>query len=211
MLDLSEELTSRIEEAVLDVFSSYDFHRATTRDIAARARTSLSKLYAFGSTKDEVFFHFVGRWLVQLAALIEQAMQDKPSAKERLWTSIEVEFAFHDRDPRLPRALFLTLPRGVWIRHPSYKSPVFRQLLRTIEIGREEGTVLRDADPISLADAVVGVIDRAVISWLFRGRPKRLSDKAEDVFRLAWRAISTERDDETRLVRASGVKGKAKR
>jgi AcrR family transcriptional regulator len=206
MLELSEDLRSRIEEAVLDVFSGNDFHRATTREIAARARTSLSKLYAFGSTKDEVFFHFVGRWLIQLAELIERGMQGRPTAKERLWASIEVEFAFYDRDPRVPRALFLTLPRGVWIRHRTYNSPVFRQLLRTIEIGRADGSVLTDIDPVSLADVVVGVIDRAVISWLFRGRPKRLSDKAEDVFRLAWRAISMERDDTSRVVRASGVK-----
>jgi AcrR family transcriptional regulator len=195
-LELSEELTSRIEEAVLDVFSTNDFHRATTRDIAAKAKTSLSKLYAVGSTKDEVFFHFVSRWITQLASLVDEGMANKSDAKERLRAAIRVEFAFYDRDPRLARALFLTLPRGVWIREPSFNAPTFRQLLKTIELGRAEGTVLNDMDVVSLADAVAGAIERAVISWLFRGTPKMISNKAANVFRLAWRAVSTERDEE---------------
>jgi len=195
-LELSEELTSRIEEAVLDVFSTNDFHNATTRDIAARAKTSLSKLYAFGSTKDEVLFHFVSRWISRLASLVEEGMADKPGAKERLRAAVRVEFAVYDRDPRLARVMFMTLPRGVWIRDPSFNAPTFRQLLKTIELGRAEGTVLDDIDVISLADAVAGAIDRAVTSWLFRGKPQKLSDKAPNVFRLAWRAVSTQRDEE---------------
>ncbi len=191
-----KDLTSRIEEAVLEVFSTNDFHRATTREIAASAKTSLSKLYAFGSTKDEVFFHFVSQWITQLASLVEAGSESQPNAKERLRASINVEFAFYDRDPRLARALFLTLPRGVWIRDPSFNSPGFRHLLKTIEVGRTEGAIVSDMDAVSLADAIVGTIDRAVISWLFRGSPKKLSDKAADVFRLAWRAVSTEREEE---------------
>lgn len=202
-MDLSEELTSRIEEAVLDVFSTNDFHNATTRDIAARAKTSLSKLYAFGSTKDEVLFHFVSRWIARLAALIEVEMANQPGARERLQAAICVEFALYDRDPRLARVMFLTLPRGVWIRDPSFNAPTFRQLLKTIELGRAEGTILSDVDVVSLADAVAGAIDRAVTSWLFRGTPKKLSDKAVNVFRLSWRAVSTEREHEAKLRRAS--------
>ena len=193
-MELSEELLSRIEEAVLDVFSTNDFHRATTRDIAARAKTSLSKLYVLGSTKDEVFFHFVSRWIAQLASLVDAGMANKLGAKERLRAAIRVEFAFYDRDPRLARALFLTLPRGVWIRDPSFNAPTFRQLLRTIELGRTEGTVLHDMDAVNLADSVAGIIERAVISWLFRKTPRALSNKAANVFRLAWRAVGTERD-----------------
>jgi AcrR family transcriptional regulator len=202
-LDLSEELTSRIEEAVLEVFATNDFHNATTRDIAARAKTSLSKLYAFGSTKDEVLFHFVSRWIARLAALVEEGMANAPGARERLLAAIRVEFALYDRDPRLARVMFLTLPRGVWIRDPSFNAPTFRQLLRTIELGRAEGTVLDDVDVVSLADTVAGAIDRAVTTWLFRGTPKKLSDKAANVFRLSWRAVSTGRDEETKRRRPS--------
>lgn len=202
-MDLNEELTGRIEEAVLDVFSTNDFHRATTREIAASAKTSLSKLYAFGSTKDEVFFYFVSRWLTQLASLVAEGMVQEPGAKERLQAAIRIEFAFYDHDPRLARALFLTLPRGVWVRHSSFNSPGVRQLLKTIEQGRAEGTIITDVDAVGVADVIVGAVDRAVISWLFRGTPKKLSDKAADVFRLAWRAISTEREEETGGGRAS--------
>ncbi|WP_137389094.1 TetR/AcrR family transcriptional regulator [Rhodoligotrophos defluvii] len=202
-------MARRIEEAVLDVFSTNDFHRATTRDIAARAKTSLSKLYALGSTKDEVFFHFVSRWVARVARVVDEGMASKPDAKERLRAAIHVEFAFYDHDPRLARALFLTLPRGVWIRDPSFNAPGFRQLLRTIELGRAEGTILKDMDMVNLADAVVGVMDRAILSWLYRGTPKKLSDKAPDVFHLAWRAISTEREDKMARPRAPRRNGRS--
>lgn len=188
-MELSAELVGRIEEAVLEEFSNNDFHRATTREIAAKAKTSLSKLYALGATKDEVFFHFVSMWMTKLTSLMELEMAKETTAKGRLGAALEVEFAFYDRDPRIARALFLTLPRGIWTRDPSFRNPAFRQLLRTIEIGRAEGTVVESLDKINLADAVVGIIDRAVVSWLFRGSPNKIADKTPDILRLIWRVI----------------------
>ena len=56
---LKPEVYQRLEQAVLDIFSHSDFHKANIRDVANRAGVSFSTIYKHYGSKERLVFAFV--------------------------------------------------------------------------------------------------------------------------------------------------------
>ncbi|RPJ07316.1 MAG: TetR/AcrR family transcriptional regulator, partial [Deltaproteobacteria bacterium] len=64
--ELNSDIHQRLEKAVLEVFSNSDFHRASIRDIAARAGVSFTTIYKHYGSKEHLVFAFVDIWMGKL-------------------------------------------------------------------------------------------------------------------------------------------------
>ena len=79
--ELNGDIHERLEKAVLEVFSSSDFHRASIRDIANKAGVSFTTIYKHYGSKERLVFAFVDIWMGKLITCRELRISKKNYVK----------------------------------------------------------------------------------------------------------------------------------
>ena len=193
---LKPEVYHRLEQAVLDIFSHSDFHKANIRDVANRAGVSFSTIYKHYGSKERLVFAFVDVWLGKLTERIYDHLQGIENLKEKMRKVLWLQLDYYERNPGLARIIFMTLPMETWIADETFKQKKMINLyLEVMRNGQKEGQLNPHVRAGVLLDFMLGTVQRAFTMWISRGKQGRLTDQASMLFEMVWRAISNPGND----------------
>jgi AcrR family transcriptional regulator len=188
---LKPEVYQRLEQAVLDIFSHSDFHKANIRDVANRAGVSFSTIYKHYGSKERLVFAFVDVWLGKLTERIYDHLQGIEDLKEKMRKVLWLQLDYYERNPGLARIIFMTLPMETWMADETFKQKKMINLyLEVMRNGQKEGQLNPHVRAGVLLDFMLGTVQRAFTMWISRGQQGRLTDQANMLFEMVWRAIS---------------------
>ena len=188
---LKPDVYRRLEEAVLDIFSHSDFHKANIRDVANRAGVSFSTIYKHYGSKERLVFAFVDVWLGKLTERIYDHLQGIEDLKEKMRKVLWLQLDYYERNPGLARIIFMTLPMKTWMADETFKQKkMINMYLEVMRNGQKEGVLNPNVRAGVLLDFMLGTVQRAFTMWISRGQQGRLTDQATMLFEMVWRAIS---------------------
>jgi AcrR family transcriptional regulator len=188
---LKPDVYQRLEQAVLDIFSNSDFHKANIRDVANRAGVSFSTIYKHYGSKERLVFAFVDVWLGKLTDRIYDHLQGIEDLKEMMRKVLWLQLDYYERNPGMARIIFMTLPMETWMADETFKQKKMINLyLEVMRNGQKEGQLNPHVRAGVLLDFMLGTVQRAFTMWISRGQQGRLTDQANILFEMIWRAIS---------------------
>jgi len=188
---LEPESHQRLEEAVMDIFSSQDFHQANIRTVAKRAGVSFSTIYKYYGSKEGLLFAFVDKRLGVLTDRMIDHLQGIENLKEKLRKVFWVQLDYYERDLQLGRIIFMTVPLATWIKDRTFvQKKMYGMFLQTLRQGQEQGVLNNRVTPQVLLDCMHGLVERSFYMWIFRGQKYSLSGLATPLFEMLWRAIT---------------------
>lgn len=195
---LRPEIHRRLEAAVMEIFSSSDFHKANMRDVARRAGVSFSTIYSHYGSKERLVFAFVDIWLGKLTDRIVDHLQGIEDLKEKLRKVLWLQLDYYERNPGLGRILFMTLPMQTWMADESFQQKKMVNLyLDVLRRGQQEGVLVDTVRAGVLLDFMLGFVQRTFFMWISRGQQEGLAAQSNVFFELIWRAIAHPRHVES--------------
>ena len=192
MLDnLNADVKKRLETAVMEVFSTSDFHKASIRDIADSAGVSFTTIYKHFGSKERLLFAFVNIWMERLTDRIEDHLKGIEDLKEKLRKVFWLHLDFYERHEELGRILFITLPMKTWMADDSFdQKRRVRLIIDVFKDGQRQGVINPDMRAGSLLDFLLGFIQRVFFMWIIRGQKEKLADQANELFEMVWQGIA---------------------
>lgn len=191
MLDnLNEDVKTRLEAAVMEVFSTSDFHKASIRDIADNAGVSFTTIYKHFGSKERLLFAYVNIWMERLTDRIEDHLKGIEDLKEKLRKVFWLHLDFYERHEQLGRILFITLPMKTWMDDESFdQKRRVRLIIEVFKDGQKQGIINPDVRAGSLLDFLLGFIQRIFFMWVIRGKQEKLANEANALFEMVWQGI----------------------
>jgi AcrR family transcriptional regulator len=188
---LRPEVQARLEQAVLDIFSNADFHKANIRDVAKRAGVSFSTIYKYYGSKERLVFAFVDVWLGKLTERIVDHLFGIEDLKEKMRKVLWLQLDYYERNPHLGRILFMTLPMATWMADQTFQQKKMIHLyLDVLKKGQAEGILNPKVRAGTLLDFMLGLVQRSFVMWIQRGQQGSLTAQANVLFEMVWRGMT---------------------
>jgi len=183
----------RIEQAVLTLFSSRDFHEVTLLDVAKAAHVSLQTIYKYFGSKEVLVYAMLDVMLGRLAERMIDHLQGIDDARERLRKTFWVTLDYMDKHPAVMMLLFTAVPVS---RHQNiriYESPeLMTAFMGVFKDGQARGVLNRRVSAKVLLDVFMGIIGRVVLMHIVRREKQALIDQFDELFQIMWRALSAD-------------------
>lgn len=190
-VDLSEDIHARLEKAVLEIFSQSDFHRASIRDIAAKAGVSFTTIYKHYGSKERLVFAFVDIWMGKLTDRIVDHLQGIENLKEKLRKVFWLQLDYYERHEGLGRIVFMTLPMKTWMADKTFDQPRMMSLMiDVLRQGQREGVLNPNVRAGTLLDFLMGFVQRSFFMWILRGKKGSLAEQANVMFEMVWQGMT---------------------
>jgi AcrR family transcriptional regulator len=188
--DLNQDIHARLERAVLDIFSSSDFHKASIRDIANSAGVSFTTIYKHYGSKERLVFAFVDIWMGKLTDRIIDHLHGIENLKEKLRKVFWLQLDYYERHEGLGRIVFMTLPMKTWMVDETFAQPRMMSLMiDVLRQGQEEGILNPDVRAGILLDFLMGFVQRSFFMWILRGKKESLANQANVMFEMVWQGM----------------------
>jgi AcrR family transcriptional regulator len=188
--DLNKDIHARLERAVLDIFSSSDFHKASIRDIANNAGVSFTTIYKHYGSKERLVFAFVDIWMGKLTDRIIDHLHGIENLKEKLRKVFWLQLDYYERHEGLGRIVFMTLPMKTWMVDETFAQPRMMSLMiDVLRQGQQEGVLNPDVRAGVLLDFLMGFVQRSFFMWILRGKKENLADQANVMFEMVWQGM----------------------
>lgn len=188
---LEPESHQRLEAAVMEVFSTVDFHKASIRTVAKMARVSFSTIYKYYGSKEGLLFTFVDKRLGVLTARMVDHLQGIENFKDRLRKVFWLQLDYYEKNPDLGRIMFMTVPLTTWMSDRTFvQRKMISLFVDNLRQGQEAGILNPNVRTGILLDILHGVVQRSFFMWVYRGQRESLSGQAHALFEMCWRAIT---------------------
>lgn len=185
------ETLKRIEKAVLELFSSQDFHDVSLLDVAKAANVSLQTIYKYFGSKEVLVYAMLDVMLGRLAERMIDHLQGIDDARERLRKTCWVTLDYMDKHPAVMMLLFTAVPITRHRNIRIYESPdLMGSFLSVFKDGQERGVLNDKVSSKILLDVFMGVVGRVVLMHIVRGEQRSLIDQFDELFGILWRAMS---------------------
>ena len=192
MLDeLNPEVQERLEKAVLEIFSTADFHKASIRVIAEKAGVSFTTIYKHYGSKEHLLFAFVNIWMGKLTDRIADHLKGIEDLKEKLRKVFWLHLDYYERHEELGRILFMTLPMQTWMTDKSFdQKRRVGLIIDVLKKGQQQGIINPNVRAGSLLDFMLGFIQRSFFMWIIRGKQGSLVEEANTLFEMVWQGMA---------------------
>ncbi len=188
--ELNPEVQKRLETAVLEIFSTADFHKASIRDVADRAGVSFSTIYKHFGSKERLLFAYVNIWMSQLTDRIDDHLNGIEDIKEKLRKVFWLHLDYYERHEQLGRILFMTLPIQTWMADKSFdQRRRVGLIIEVFRIGQKRGLINPHVRAGNLLDFMLGFIQRTFFMWIMRGKQQCLAEEANALFEMVWQGM----------------------
>jgi AcrR family transcriptional regulator len=188
--ELNPEVQKRLETAVLEIFSTADFHKASIRDVADRAGVSFSTIYKHFGSKERLLFAYVNIWMSQLTDRIGDHLNGIEDIKEKLRKVFWLHLDYYERHEQLGRILFMTLPMQTWMADSSFdQRRRVGLIIEVFRIGQQKGLINPHVRAGNLLDFMLGFIQRTFFMWIMRGKQECLAEEANTLFEMVWQGM----------------------
>ncbi len=189
--DINDDIHKRLERAVLEVFSSSDFHKASIRDIANSAGVSFTTIYKHYGSKERLVFAFVDIWMGKLTDRIIDHLHGIENLKEKLRKVFWLQLDYYERHEKFGRIIFMTLPMKTWMVDETFAQPRMMSLMiDVLRQGQTEGILNPNVRAGILLDFVMGFVQRSFFMWILRGKEESLADQANVMFEMVWQGMT---------------------
>lgn len=184
---------ARIEKAVLNLFSTRDFHDVSLIDVANAANVSLQTIYKYFGSKEALVYAMLDVMLGRLAERMIDHLQGIDDARERLRKTFWVTLDYMDKHPAVMMLLFTAVPVS---RHQNiriYESPdLMSAFLGVFKDGQARGVLNKKVSSKILLDVFMGIVGRVVLMHIVRREKRPLIDQFDELFHIVWRAMSAD-------------------
>jgi AcrR family transcriptional regulator len=189
--ELNPEVQERLEKAVLTIFSTSDFHKASIRLIAEKSGVSFTTIYKHYGSKEQLLFAFVNKWMGDLTDRIEDHLNGIENLKEKLRKVFWLHLDYYERNEGLGRILFMTLPMKTWMIDESFdQKKRVGLIIDVLKKGQRLGVINPKIRAGSLLDFMLGFIQRTFFMWIIRGKQGSLAEEANDLFEMVWQGMA---------------------
>ena len=190
---MRSDTLARIEKAVLELFSSRDFHEVGLIDVARTANVSLQTIYKYFGSKEVLVYTMLDVMLGRLAERMIDHLQGIDDARERLRKTCWVTLDYMDRHPAVMLLMFTAVPVS---RHKNigiYESPeLMGAFLGVLKDGQARGVLNNRVSSKVLLDVFMGMMGRVVLMHIVRGEKQPLTGQFNELFHILWRAMSAD-------------------
>lgn len=184
---------NRIEKAVLELFSTRDFHEVSLQEVARAANVSLQTIYKYFGSKDVLLYAMLDVMLVRLADRMIDHLQGIDDARERLRKTCWVLMDYMDKHPAVMQLLVTAVPASRHHNIRIYESPeLMDAFLGVLKDGQARGVLNNRISSKVLLDVFMGIIGRVGLMHIVRAEKRPLTDQFDEVFFILWRAMSVE-------------------
>jgi AcrR family transcriptional regulator len=189
------ETLSRIETAVLSLFSTRDFHEVTLLDVAKEAHVSLQTIYKYFGSKEVLVYAMLDVMLGRLAERMIDHLQGIDDARERLRKTFWVTLDYMDRHPAVMLLLSTAVPVS---RHQNiriYESPtLMNAFMGVFKDGQARGVLNGRVSAKILLDVFMGLLGRVALMHIVRQEKQPLTEQFDELFHILWRALSSDEE-----------------
>ena len=193
LTSMRSDTLARIEKAVLDLFSSRDFHEVGLIDVARTANVSLQTIYKYFGSKEVLVYTMLDVMLGRLAERMIDHLQGIDDARERLRKTLWVTVDYMDKHPAVILLLFTAVPvsrhNNIGIYESAELMGAFRGVLKD---GQARGVLNNAVSSKVLLDVFMGIIGRVILMHIVRGERRPLIEQFDEFFNIVWRAMSVE-------------------
>lgn len=188
--ELNPHIYTRLESAVLEVFSQSDFHQASIRDIANKAEVSFTTIYKHFESKEKLVFAFVDIWMGKLTDRIVDHIQGVENLQEKLRKVFWLQLDYYERHEKFGRIVFMTLPMKTWMADETFEQRrMMGLLIKVLDQGQREGILNNTVEASVLLDFLMGFVQRSFFMWVQRGKQDSLVERANPMFGMVWRGM----------------------
>ncbi|MCI0570898.1 MAG: TetR/AcrR family transcriptional regulator [Myxococcaceae bacterium] len=189
--EMRPETLRRVEAAVLELFSSRDFHAVSLVEVAREAGVSLQTLYKYFGGKEELVYAVLDMCLGRLSERMMDHLQGIDEPRERLRKTCWVTLDFMDRHPAVMMLLSTAVPAARYGNIRSYESPeLMGAFLGVLKDGQRRGVLDDRVSSKMLLDVFMGIIARVVLMHIVRGEKRPLVEQFDVLFDILWRAMA---------------------
>ena len=193
LAQMRSDTLARIEQAVLALFSSRDFHEVVLADVARAANVSLQTIYKYFGSKEALVYTILDVVLGRLAERMLDHLQGIADARERLRKTFWVTLDYMDKHPAVMLLLFTAVPVSRYKNIDIYESPeLMGAFLSVLKDGQARGVLNSQVSSKVLLDVFMGIMGRVVLMHIVRGEKQPLTDQFDELFNILWRAMSAE-------------------
>ena len=165
-------------EAATRVFARDGIAKAKMADIAAEAGISVSSIYDYYPSKEDMAYEIPIRRLAQFYAEFQAQALRLGSMRERLHLFLSMATDYARRNPDWARLLYLEIWPSVLIEETRVRRAVDdlgRIVVAMLREGSRRGEWNANLDPYRTATILMGSITHMIITWLLYRRPENLS------------------------------------
>lgn len=189
--DLNPEVQKRLEKAVMEIFSTADFHKASIRVVAERAGVSFTTIYKHYGSKERLLFTFVNIWMEKLTDRIADHLGGIEDTKEQLRKVFWLHLDYYQRNEGLGRILFITLPMKTWMADETFdQKKRIGLIIDVLKKGQAQGIINPNVRAGTLLDFLLGFVQRTFFMWIIRGQQGSLTAEANTLFELVWQGMA---------------------
>jgi AcrR family transcriptional regulator len=190
---MREGTKARIEKAVLELFSTRDFHEVGLIDVAKAANVSLQTIYKYFGSKEALVYAMLDVMLGRLAERMIDHLQGIDDVRERLRKTLWVTLDYMDKHPAVMLLLFTAVPVSRHRNIGIYESPdLMSAFLGVFKDGQARGVLNKQVSSKILLDVFMGIIGRVVLMHIVRREKQSLIDQFDELFHIVWRAMSAD-------------------
>ncbi|HVZ08926.1 TetR/AcrR family transcriptional regulator [Rhodopila sp.] len=181
-------------EAATRVFARDGIAKAKMADIATEAGISVSSIYDYYPSKEDLAYEIPIRRLAQFYAEFLAEGRALTTMRERLRLFLRMAAEYAARNPDWARLLYLEIWPSVLIEEARVRSAIDdfgRIVVALVRDGADRGEWSRELDPYQIATILMGSITHMIITWLLYGRPADLAGAAPAMVSQLLRLVDT--------------------
>jgi len=135
---IPDKTKERLYPVVLELFSSNDFHQVKMRAISRLSGVSVSNIYKYFTSKEDLVFRVLEERIGDIYELVGMHVRGLQSGKEIFRKILWVTMDYYDQCPELAITAFITVPTRTWMQQESFLGVKLTQLFANVV------TVLKD-------------------------------------------------------------------
>lgn len=182
---------SRIEAAVLELFSAQEFRKVKLVDVAVNAHVSLQTIYKYYGNKEMLLFCSLDTWLGNLAERINDHLRGIENYKDRLRKLFWVMLDYFDNNHKVAKLIMSSAYLSMWRQQDTFwQSDLMAIFMRLYKEGHDQNIFASNITEEELLDFVTGVTMQSVATWLTRENPGLLTEKTAVLFDMIWYGVT---------------------
>ncbi|WP_068673244.1 TetR/AcrR family transcriptional regulator [Oceanobacillus sp. Castelsardo] len=173
-----EKRRSLLLHIAAEEFSKNGYHETKISTIVQRANVTQPSFYLYFQSKEEIFKELVNLFHQKLLTLVQQSLLEKGleknSLEEKITGRITTIFSFFQEHPDLTQIGFYMANESKEI-----KSQIASQIEQNLREEQKNGYFRADIDMHTVAESLIGIIERLTKTKLLNGgtKPEKLANE----------------------------------
>ncbi|MBU2228209.1 MAG: TetR/AcrR family transcriptional regulator [Proteobacteria bacterium] len=169
------------------IFAAKGFHSATVADIANASGFAIGTLYQFFESKEKLYAAVLTEKLGMMYAETQKAVEDEPELLKKIEVLVTSQFRFVENNTEFCsifiRGDYLSLSEGsTELRERMIKDyAVYVSFVEGVMRKGIRAGVLKEMEPILMADALMGIINSYASKWLIAAEGQSLMVNVQPV------------------------------